>query len=107
MSDPCDPPAWTKNPIIVALVVALIIAAAIVAYMGYLPLQPRNDLLRSLQRLGSLAAHDSASVRSRREAMIFTAARPCDFAKLEKVSRHAVCPIRSVILKNKNAVIGD
>ena len=55
MSDPRDRSAWTRQ-IIVTVVGALILFAAIAAWMGWLPLTPKNDLLRSLQRLNSEAS---------------------------------------------------
>ena len=47
--DPRDQPSRSK-PILVILVGALILLAAIAAFMGLLPLTPKNDLLRSIQR---------------------------------------------------------
>ena len=54
MSVPRDRSARTK-PIVVTIAGALILLAAVAALMGWLPLKPKNDLLRSLQRLGSLS----------------------------------------------------
>lgn len=41
--------AWIK-PVIVTVFVAFILSASVAAHMGWLPLTPRNDLVRSLQR---------------------------------------------------------
>jgi hypothetical protein len=41
--------AWIK-PAIVTVFVGLILSATVAAFMGWLPLTPRNDLVRSLQR---------------------------------------------------------
>jgi hypothetical protein len=41
--------AWIK-PVIVMVFVGLILSATVAAFMGRLPLTPRNDLVRSLQR---------------------------------------------------------
>ena len=44
-----DRSAWIK-PVIVTVFVGLILSATVAAFMGWLPLTPRNDLVRSLQR---------------------------------------------------------
>jgi hypothetical protein len=41
--------AWTK-PVIVTVFVGFILSATVAAYKGWLPLTPRNDMVRSLQR---------------------------------------------------------
>jgi hypothetical protein len=41
-------PAWIR-PVIVTVFVGFILSAAVAAYMDWLPLTPRNDLVRSLQ----------------------------------------------------------
>jgi hypothetical protein len=40
---------FRSKPIAVTLVVALLILAGIAALMGWLPLTPKNDFLRSLR----------------------------------------------------------
>lgn len=42
-------PAWIK-PVIVTVFVGLILCATVAAFKGWLPLTPRNDFLKSLQR---------------------------------------------------------
>jgi hypothetical protein len=40
-----------SKPLFVTIMAAIIVFAAVAAGMGWLPLSPKNDLTRSLQRL--------------------------------------------------------
>jgi hypothetical protein len=55
MPAPRNRSVWTK-PIIAIVAGVFIVCAVVAAFKGWLPLNPKNDLTRSLQRLGNVSS---------------------------------------------------